>query len=403
MINYSNEQLSAIYEGAKKLKESQPHNLTADIYLQAVLMEKINSLSQADAAEVITKMETTIREYNLNYNRAIKEGSVAAEDLLRHAISSRKMSEEDAINYLASMIVMVRNIGVDIDSITEEGVKSEVEGVIAGREVNGETVEALLGEAASAINATDMVTIDENIANLIVRTPLDSSTIETIREVASNPLYMSVWAYIEAVNDDTSANDKLEITPEGIALGVAMGIKIQEINADLSEGKVSQSTWLKNLKIALRVALTLVVILTLVLAILFITFEVNCLLGLVLLNVLLFAVIYKYGIEIDRDTFLMSMILSNLYTRNQQYRIMMNELNDDALHSNPITTMSVMGVKCLYHIQRIIDKAKATIRLKTPDNIETSLVKSATNMENPENVEEKISESARKTVSLSSK
>ncbi len=81
----------------------------------------------------------------------------------------------------------------------------------------------------------------------------------------------------------------------------------------------------------------------------------------------------------------------------------MNELNDDALHSNPITTMSVMGVKCLYHIQRIIDKAKATIRLKTPDNIETSLVKSATNMENPENVEEKISESARKTVSLSSK
>ncbi len=276
MTNFTNEQLQAIHASAKEIKGAQPKDMPANEYLQSVLMDKIDNISQTEADEMISKMESTIRDYNNSYNNGIETGSVAAEEMLKDSISANEMSEQDAINYLASVIVLIQNYGKDINTLTDEGLKAQVEEIIAGREINDITLQTLIKEAATAIQNSNVLAIDEKIASAIASNPLEASTITSIREQAQTPLYMAVAAYIGALKGEVGIPEE-ELSPVTVALGIAAGIKLQEINADLSDGKIDLPTWAKYTKIAVGVALAISVV---VLAMpILVAFTLNMLLG----------------------------------------------------------------------------------------------------------------------------
>lgn len=276
MTNFTSEQLQSLMTAAKELKGQQPKDISTNDYLQLVLMDKIDTLSQTEAAEIIDKMETAISEYNNSYNRGIELGAVPAEDMLKNAIANNNLTEEQAVNFLVATIVLVKNYGKDAQKLTDDELKAQIEAVINGREVNDSTIEELIQEAAATINAANVMAIDEKTAATVAANPLDASTIETIREQAASPLYIAVAAYIANAKGELQLAEN-ENTPEAIAAGVAAGIKVLELNADLSEGKIDLPSWIKYMKVAVGVVLGLAVV-ALVLP-LIAAFAINALLG----------------------------------------------------------------------------------------------------------------------------
>lgn len=256
MTNFTKEQLQGLYDEAKKIKASQPKDMNENEYLQTVLMKEIDNLSQTEADGIIDRMESAIRDYNAGYNQGVETGSIPAESMLTEAINANNMNDQEAINFLASTIVLIRNYGKDINELNDESLKAQVAELTEGREVDSSTVQSLIEEAASAIRSSDVMAIDAHTASELAATPFDASLVASIREHAQSPLYLSVAAYIAASKGELEISEN-EVSPESIALGVATGMKIQEISADLSEGKIDLPTWAKYVKVALGVALAL--------------------------------------------------------------------------------------------------------------------------------------------------
>lgn len=107
-----------------------------------------------------------------------------------------------------------------------------------------------------SIDQNGMIAVDEEMAEHFVNVPLDVNTIHALREEASNPSFVAIAAYIAGKKGEFEMLESFD-TPRNLAVGIASGLKNMQLTADLSEGRITSSQWMKGVKIAIGVALGL--------------------------------------------------------------------------------------------------------------------------------------------------
>lgn len=254
--NFDAADFQALQAMVSEIKSGYSEGMIKDDYFQQVLMERLPDLTQTEAEEVVNEIEMGIADFNRGYNEGQKEGQAPCEQILRDAISSNKMDDAASVRYLASVVVMMRMQELFVTEINEEQIESLLNEIIDGREFNSETVEAVLKEAVESIDQNGMIAVDEEMAKHFVNVPLDVNTIHALREEASNPSFVAIAAYIAGKKGDFEMPESFD-TPRNLAVGIASGLKNMQLTADLSEGRITSSQWMKGVKIAIGVALGL--------------------------------------------------------------------------------------------------------------------------------------------------
>lgn len=254
--NFEAADFQALQAMVSEIKSGYSEGVIKDDYFQQVLMERLPDLTQTEAEEVVNEIEMGIADFNRGYNEGQKESQAPCEQILRDAISSNKMDDAASVRYLASVVVMMRMQELSVTEINEEQIESLLNEIIDGREFNSETVEAVLKEAVESIDQNGMIAVDEEMAEHFVNVPLDVNTIHALREEASNPSFVAIAAYIAGKKGEFEMLESFD-TPRNIAVGIASGLKNMQLTADLSEGRITSSQWMKGVKIAIGVALGL--------------------------------------------------------------------------------------------------------------------------------------------------
>ena len=250
--NFDATDFQALQAMITEIKSGYSEGMIKDNYLQQVLMENISDLTQTEAEEIVKEIEMGIADFNRGYNEGQKEGQAPCGQILRDAISLNEMDDAASVRYLASVVVMMRMQELAVTEIDEAQIESLLNEVIDGREFNSETVEALLNEAVEAIGQNNMIAVDEEMAERFVNVPLDMNAINVLREEVSNPLFVAIAAYIASKKGELEMPESFD-TPRGLAVGIASGLKNMQLTADLAEGRISSSQWIKGVKIAMGV------------------------------------------------------------------------------------------------------------------------------------------------------
>ena len=248
------------YESLKayvdEMKAKRPDNLSETDYMEQVLMDALTNLSQTEAELVVQEINSGIKDFNREYNSKI-DGDQSFDNILRQTIDKYQMDEGTAIKYLASVIVVLRS-QKDAAIKSDQEINDDIIKLISGLETSQESINNLLEEVKTELQNIEILSLDEKMAEMVAGTELNQSSLNAINEIKEYPLYLAVAAYIAGQKGELELSEEYT-NPRTLGAGIASGVKSMELTADLMEGKIDSSMWVKGIKIALGVAIVLAI------------------------------------------------------------------------------------------------------------------------------------------------
>lgn len=248
------------YESLKayvdEMKAKRPDNLSETDYMEQVLMDALTNLSQTEAELVVQEINSGIKDFNREYNSKI-DGDQSFDNILRQTIDKYQMDEGTAMKYLASVIVVLRS-QKDAAIKSDQEINDDIIKLISGLETSQESINNLLEEVKTELQNIEILSLDEKMAEMVAGTELNQSSLNAINEIKEYPLYLAVAAYIAGQKGELELSEEYA-NPRTLGAGIASGVKSMELTADLMEGKIDSSMWVKGIKIALGVALVLAI------------------------------------------------------------------------------------------------------------------------------------------------
>lgn len=241
-----------------QLKNNRPEDVSENSYLQQALMEQLENLSQTEAEHIVNEITAGIADFTLQYNNQVADGKDSVEEIIRQAIVNNDMDEANAMRYLASIIIVMRMQKNGAAPLTDEEIQAQLDEVLRDREVNADSVEALIQEAVAEIKQNALLAVDDRLANQIASTKLDAQAVSTIKEMTDAPLYVAIAAYIAGAKGELEMPESYD-NPRLLGVGVASGLKTMELTGDLAGGIIDENVWMQYIKIVTGVTLALAV------------------------------------------------------------------------------------------------------------------------------------------------
>lgn len=239
-----------------QLKDNRRADVSENSYLQQALMDQLENLSQTEAEHIVNEIMAGIEEFYLEYNNQADKGQNATEDILRQAIVDNGMDVSAAMSYLAGIIIVMDMQKNNPSLINDEDINAQLHEILKEREVSTDSVEELLHEAVTKINQNAWLNLDAKMAEQIASTGLNAQTVQAIREMTENPLYVAIAAYIAGAKGELEMPQNYD-NPRLLGVGVASGLKSIELTADLADGIIDENVWLQCMKIVIAVALAM--------------------------------------------------------------------------------------------------------------------------------------------------
>lgn len=245
-VDFNKQQFQQMMDRAYQFGSNRPSGMTQDEYCQQYIIDHLPNISQSEAQEIIAKIKIGID----TFNRGID--TFATEDGFNHqaAITSliKGKSQQECFDILVNILLVARVSKIDpseLNTLTDEQLKSLREQIISGREIADDTIAVLQQEAINAME--EMNILGANVPESIENATGDITELRKFLADSDNTLYTAVLTYIDSRNG--KIHELSESTPENIGMTVAAGIQEAKVTTQLQDNIIDLPTWAKWIKI----------------------------------------------------------------------------------------------------------------------------------------------------------
>lgn len=242
MDNFMNRHdLELLNRYIERMKQEATNDKPVHAYMQEVLMNHLNTLTQSEADHIVEQIQAGIDEFNAEYNHCVDRQS-SIESILNRAIKENGMDTDMASKYLSTLIVTLRTQGTNQGKITEADAKKAAENALS-QSARAENMDALIKGAATAILDCSALAIDDELAQHIIKMPWSEEASSTISQAFTDPLYQGVAIYIASCKGEIKGYSVVN-SPRHLGILAASGRKASDLTKDLLDGRMNKEEWI---------------------------------------------------------------------------------------------------------------------------------------------------------------